>query len=301
VTPSLAGITVIIPTLALAQRRPLLQRCLDSVHAQQGVTVHIVVVVNGRQRDEALLRLLADDPRLELIVSDHSDLPAALRLGRARVETPWFTSIDDDDTLLAGALARRLAAGELHPEAIAVVTNGLRRSVTGDVRHLESFDTIRPDPLQAMLDLNWLLPGSWLCRTSAVPEQVFGEMPRYLECTYLGLRLSLMGPIVFLDEPTVAWSTDTPGSLSKSREYLLGQPDALERLLSLPLPTRIHAGLSAKVASALHGAAALHLQEGRWRAAWRSHCRCLQTRTGWRYGAFTLRLLTGSRAPPAKR
>lgn len=300
-TQASAEITVIIPTLALAQRRLLLQACLDSVHAQHGVTTRIVVVVNGRDRDAALLRSLTDDNRLEVIVTDHADLPAALRLGRTRVATPWFTAIDDDDTLLPGALALRKAAIEAHPDAIAVVTNGLRRGTSGDDLHLTDFAAIRRDPLQGMLDFNWLLPGSWLCRTSAVPEQVFSEMPRYLECTYLGLRLALLGRLIFLDEPTVAWSTDTPGSLSKSTLYLLGQADALERLCHLPLPARIRAGLSTKLAAAFNSAAALHLREGRRRAAWRNHLRCLRTSSGWRYGLFTLHLLAGPRAPLAQR
>lgn len=292
-TPPPAEISVIIPTLARPQRRALLRACLDSVHEQHGVAKRIIVVVNGGERDEALVQSLREDARLQVLVADQANLPGALRLGRSHVESPWFTAIDDDDTLLPGALALRRAALEANPDAIAVVTNGLLRGAAGDARHLASFDTVRQDPLQSMLDLNWLLPGSWLCRTGAVTEDVFIDMPQYLECTYLGLRLALIGQVVFLDEPTVAWSIDTPGSLSKSTAYALGQVDALERLMQMPvtLPARIRAGLNAKLASACHSAAALHLREGRPRAAWRSHLRCLRTGSGWRYGLFTLRLL----------
>jgi hypothetical protein len=284
------AVTVIVPTLARTQRAALLKRAVASVLEQQGVDALPLIVVNGAEYDRSLVATLKEDARVNVIDVAQADLPGALRTGRSYVTTPWFTALDDDDVLLPGALSVRLRALKARSDCAAVVTNGLRRDAGGDTLHMSSFDAIRHDPLRALVKLNWLLPGAWLGRTSAFEDEVFATMPRYLECTYLAVRLATTHRTCFLDEPTIAWSTDTPQSASKSREYAIGAEAALERILALDLPPDVRQAFRGKLADAQHSVVRLYMAEGAWRAAWEQHLRSLRGPRFWRFLTLTPRL-----------
>ena len=283
-------VTVIIPTLATANRAELLKRAIDSVQAQRGVRATALVVVNGDVRDTQLLAAIRQDTRIRIVTTGLADLPGALRLGRAHVETPFFTALDDDDVLVPTALQVRRAALAERADCVAVVTNGWRRDARGDAPHMDSFEGVRRDPLRSLLEYNWLLPGAWLARTDAFRDEVFAGMPRYLECTYLAVRFATTHRTCFLDEPTVAWSADTPHSVSKSREYVLGLESALQRILELDFPADVRRGFRRKLAWAQHCAARLLLAEGRSQAAWGTHLRSLRGPDSWRFLSLTPRL-----------
>jgi glycosyltransferase involved in cell wall biosynthesis len=285
------AITVIIPTLALAERSALIDRAIESVHAQREVRAIPLVVVNGHRHDEQVLDALKRDKRIRMLIAESADLPGALRLGRANVETQWVGTLDDDDLLLPDALSTRLLALRAHPGCVAVVTNGLRRDVTGDSLHLPDFSAVRRNPLRSLLISNWLLPGSWLGQTSAFDDEVFRRMPRYLECTYLAMRMATTHQTCFLDQPTMVWSAGTPHSLSRSREYELGMEVALSRILELDLPADVRYGFRLKLAAARNAAASLHLKEGNRRAAWQNHLRALRGPASWRFLGLTSRLI----------
>lgn len=264
--------------------------------AQEGVRPTPIVVVNGSRRDGPLVASLEQDRGIRVLSNEEESIPAALGLGRSQVDTPWFAELDDDDVLLPGALLARVRALEERADCAAVVTNGLRRDASGDTLNVADFAAVRRDPLRSMVKFNWLLPGSWLCRTSAVDGEVFRNMPPYLECTYLGIRLATTHRTCFLDEPTVVWCADTPGAASKSREYVIGAEAAINRILELQLPPDVRDSYRRKLANARNGAARLLLREGDGREAWRSHLRSLRDPAGWRYWRFTLRLMVGARS-----
>ena len=278
-----------MPTRALRERGELLRRALDSVLAQQeeGFQVVPLVIVNGPAADPALTRELRADPRVRVATLDQPDLPAALRAGRDQVDTPYFAELDDDDLLLPGALAARVEALEERPGCHAVVTNGFRRDSAGDTLNTPDAAMVQQEPIRALLKGNWLLPGSWLCRTDAVGPELFQGMPKYLECTWLALKLASGYPMRFLERPTVVWHVDTPLSVSQSRDYLLGQAAALGRILELDLPNEVRASYRGRVAYACHAAACLLLKEGCVKQAWGWHLRSLKEPGGWRYVPLT--------------
>jgi glycosyltransferase involved in cell wall biosynthesis len=285
------AVTVIIPTLALARRAQLLRRAVESVHAQQGVRAVPLVVLNGGAQDAQLVEHLRQDKRVRVVATAAADLPGAFSVGRAHVDTPFFAALDDDDVLLPGGLHVRATALVGRPDCVAAVSNGWRRDARGDTLHVQCFDPIRDDPLRSILRFNWLLPGAWLGRTEAFKEEVFERMPRYLELTYLGVRLATTHRTCFIDEPTVAWSADTPWSESKSREYVFGQELALLRILELDLPADVLRGFRRKLAWARHSAALLHLEVGDSRQAWKAHLRSLRSRHALNFLRLTPRLL----------
>lgn len=293
------SVTVIFPTLARRDRGPSLRRAIASVLAQEGVRAVPLVVINGSEKDPELVRELTADPRLRVTLVEDRDLPGALRAGRELVDTPWFSRLDDDDLMLPGALALRVAALETRPGLDAVVTNGYRRSATGDTLHVTDSAAVQRDPLSALLRGNWLLPGSWLCRTDAIGPEIFRDAPHWLECTYLAVKLASGGRMIFLEQPTVAWHTDVPGSESKSLGWSLGEADSLARILELDLPEPFRDGIRRKIAVACHSAAGRLLATGNPRDAWRWHLRSLRERGGWRYLVYSRRVLAAlwSRKP----
>jgi glycosyltransferase involved in cell wall biosynthesis len=283
-----------MPTRCRRERRALLVRALQSVLGQDGVRAIPLLVINGPDRDPAVTRELRSDHRLRVTTLDDASLPAALLTGRGMVDTPWFAELDDDDLLLPGALSRRVQALESGPEYDAVVTNGVKRAATGDTLNIPDTSVVLGDPLRALSHQNWLLPGSYLCRTDTVGPELFEGMPRYLECTYLAIRLATDYRLQFLDCPTVVWHTNTPRSESKSREYVLGQVAAIRQLLELGLPSDVRAQLRRRVSNASHDIARLHLREKNLGEAWRWHLRSLRQAGGWRHIGLARRLVTAA-------
>jgi glycosyltransferase involved in cell wall biosynthesis len=287
-----ATISVLIPTLARRERVPYLRRAIDSVLHQQGVRAVPLLVVNGAQRDVALVSALRADRRIRTLERAESGLPEALRAGRRAVEAPWFATLDDDDELLPGGLAIRHRALLERDTCDVVVTNGYRRCDAGNVLHVQAGAEVEADPLRALLRANWLLPGSWLARTDRVGADLFDGMPRYLECTFLAARFATAHRMLWLDAPTVAYTEDSPLAESNSREYLLGQADALRSLLALELPGDVRQALRARIVTACHQAADHELHAGRTREAWRWHAATLREAGGWRHIPFMRHLLS---------
>jgi hypothetical protein len=212
------------------------------------------------------------------------------------VETPWFSSLDDDDHLLPEALLTRVRALQESEACDAVVTNGYCRGLAGDVPIVADMALVAANPLRALKDSNWLLPGAWLCRTSETNRGLFHGMPRQLECTYLAIRLVTTQRVRFIDEPTVVWQTDSPGSASKTRSYTVGQPAALRRILELDLPPDVRRCFQARLGAACHASSVLMLESGMTLSAWKQHVLALFERDGWRYLPFTRRLIARSLA-----
>jgi len=285
------AVTIIIPTLGLRERAASLQAAIASALAQDGVCPIVIVVLNGTDRDPDIERGLREDRRVTLLVRESRGLPAALAAGRAMVRTPWFTALDDDDFLLPGALQLRVRALEERPDCAAVITNGYRRNGGGDELHVKADNGVHEDPLRAMLTGNWFLPGSWLCRTEFVGVNVFEEMPSFLECTYLALRIAAEHPVLWRDTPTVVYSVGSPAAESLSRAYVLGQVDGLRRIIELDLPHDVRRAMRSRIAGAYHAAADHERMAGALRAAWRWHLASLLQPSGRRYLPFTRYLL----------
>ena len=290
----LHDISVIMPTRGLAQRAGLLRRALHSVLTQHGVRVTPIVVVNGPDHDPALVREIRGDPRVRVAVLETANLPAALRAGREMVDTPWFAELDDDDILLADALATRVQALCDRPDVDAAISNGLRRSAAGDVLSIRDVQNVDADPLRALVfgRSYWLLPGSWLCRTDTVGAEFFHHMPPFRECTYLAIRLASTRRLTFLQRPSVVWHADTPESESKSHPYAIAGAPAMRRILELDLPSDVRAALRNMFSRECHANAELYLRQGRLKNAWRWHLRSLRQPGGWRRLPYTRHLVS---------
>jgi glycosyltransferase involved in cell wall biosynthesis len=284
-------ISVIIPTLARGDRAAKLRRAIESVVSQEGVRAVPLVVVNGSVRDPEIVRELRANPDIRLLEIDESGIPSAFHAAFAILDTPYCSGLDDDDLLLPGALALRIGALAGRPDMDAVVTNGYRNDGTREALHVNNPEQVQSDPLRALLSANWLLPGSWLARTDRLSEDVFRDMPRYLECTYLAVRLASAGRMLFLNHPTVVWHTNDPSSVSKSWEFQMGELSGLRRLLTLEIPPYLKSGIRRKIAGVCHSMANRYRRKGQRGEAWRWHLRSLKEPGGWRYLPFSRHLL----------
>jgi glycosyltransferase involved in cell wall biosynthesis len=283
-------ISVLVCTLARKRRAKLLQRALASIlEGQQGLGLP-VLVVNGTAFDEDLLRRLEARTDIKVIYRAKPSLSAALRAGRKQIETPYFATLDDDDELLPGALAKRLAALTADPKADLVVTNGYYDDGRMPT-HLDYPNLARlgRDPLRSVLEKSWLQSINALYRTDRVTARDFEGMPDYLEWTWLALKLAPRHRIVFLDEPTYRLNRHEPDSLSLSHHF--GLPPAIRAILALNLPTDVRREFRHRLSASLHEVSDRARRCGDYGLAWRSHVASLRVQPSLRWLFYTRRLL----------
>ena len=171
----------------------LLRRAVDSVLAQQGVDVRVVVVDDG-SRDGAPQRL-RQDPRLTVVPSRGRGIADALNTGFATGSAPFVARQDADDVSLPGRLARQVAHLEAHP-GIGLVGTGFevlvgRRTVA----------VMAPGPA-GMLKRNPLCAGSVVVRR-AVHAAAGGYRRQFaLSSDYdMWLRYAELSGVSVLPEP----------------------------------------------------------------------------------------------------
>jgi glycosyltransferase involved in cell wall biosynthesis len=284
-------ISVIIPTTAKELRGPFLVAALDSLFAQSAHRAVPIVVVNGTSYVPDLLRALQSDKRLRVIYREEPGEMAALAAGRRIVDTEYFGVLDDDDLYLPNALAVRVAALQETPAAAAVITNGHRRTAAGESLLLENFGQISADPLTQLMRQNWMTPPGALFRTASVGAEIFAEAPTMLEYTYFGLRLASTGTLRFVDVPTFIKQDLLADAITRTNEYVMLQPRALEYMMTLALPRGVQRRLGQKLAASHHHVSALELSQGHLGPAWRAHLKSLRSLYGLRYLSYTRHLL----------
>ena len=234
---------------------------------------------------------LARRTDIRFIHANSTTLPQALRVGRDAVDTPFFSELDDDDELLPGALSARLEALRADENVAAVISNAVLRSSHGKRESVPDREAVESDPLRALLTINWMVPGSALFRTDVVTSDYFSRMPPYLEWTYLGLRLALAHRLSFLSEPSAVHWNGLPFSINDSSECRNQRPNAVDRLLELPLPADVRRTLKMKQAAYYHEIADASVTAGARGSAWRAHLKSLFSPSGAKYLPFTRHLI----------
>jgi len=284
-------VSVIVPTEAHVSRAASLVRAIDSILTQRNVQATPIVVVNGLRRDPQIVLHLMNRRGIRMLYLPEGSLPTALRVGRALVDTPCFSVLDDDDELLPDALYLRVRALNEDKRAGAIVTNGFVDVGGSRTLNIDEFTGFEANPLAAFVRRHWLPPCAGLFRTEAVGPGFFERIPAYLEWTYLAVCIALHCRIRFVPRPTFVYHADTPRSLSKSRSYILAQPAGLLRVLELDLPADIRAHFETRLTKAHHEISVMELGEGRRREAWRWHVKSLVGRRGWQHALYTRRLI----------
>ncbi len=286
-----SNISIIIPTIATADRATSLWRAIRSVTDNQEVPAIPIVVANGDRYDPALLEALKEDDGIRYFYLQKGNLPLALRHGAENIDTEYFGFLDDDDEYTPNALKLRLEPFERDGTVDAVISNGYRQSASANELCLPDLGEIVRDPLKALLTANWLASCGGLYRTKRFNMDWLDPEARYLEWTYFAFRLALESKIEFISDPTFVIHA-TPGSLSESDEYVEAHPFILGRILELNLPANIRKGLKSKLAASLHDTAEHYRQQGAIRKAWANHIRSILKSDGiLRYSLYTRKLI----------
>jgi glycosyltransferase involved in cell wall biosynthesis len=290
----LPPIDVVIATMCEKKRADLLVRAIDHIVAQEGVKARPIVVCNGNRFDAGLVGQLRARSDILFIQLEAPGVFQARRTGFEAVTSAFFAIHDDDDFLLPGALARRLAAIRGDDKADWVVTDGTFVWPDHEVPYIPSIENVRRDPFGTLLDHCWLCSAGNLFRTSAIKPDLFDSVPS-MEITYIAFRLLAEGRMpVLLDAPTFRYFF-YPDSLSKKDHYNLAAAQALRVMMDLPVPGWVRRGLGRKYRQAMHDVADNHIVHGRWREAWAAHLRSMAGLPElFRYFPFTRKLLAAS-------
>jgi glycosyltransferase involved in cell wall biosynthesis len=293
---SKSAVSVIIPTLASAERADLLARAIRSALTDQGGAIVPIVVVNGNRHAPEVLAALKSRGDIRYHYREQGNAAAARLAGRKMVDTEFFATLDDDDEFLPMACATRLHYLRSDPTVDVVITNGFRRHGDIEVLDYPAFASFSEDPLGHLMETCWLQPAGGLYRTETVTPDIF-DAPHSMEWTYLAMTLAMHRKLCFVDVPTYRMHRDTPGSLSAALHWQRAAPETLRRMLALDPPPRIRRRLRQKYVTALHALTSIAWDEGDWRGAWRAHAASLGSIYGLRYLPFTRKLLGFDRAP----
>jgi len=289
-----AKVTVIIPTLCETSRKDGLLAAIDSIREQQDVQADILVVVNGKRFDPALMNELKARPDIQVKYQEEGSLPKALARGRSEVKTDYFCFLDDDDRLLPHSIALRLNTLEQNQNIDLAVTNGYNLYQQRQEIRVKHGNSINESPLMAMVKGNWLASCGGLFRTSTVSSTYFENLIKYYEWTLIGFRICLERKVAFIDQPTFVIN-DTPNSLSKSSEFVLSDEKVIELMLQYDIPNEIRKALKQKLTGTLHSISDHLRMSGQIKRAWHYHIKTLLSPGGFIYLPYTRRLLFPAR------
>jgi GT2 family glycosyltransferase len=197
-----------------------LERCLDSLLAQLGVVVEIVVVDNGSSEEE--LRAVSRRPGVRLVpFSGNLGFARAVNEGLARTDSPFVLAVNNDARLAPDYVARlaarlmldrRLAGaqGLVLRDDGAVDTAGLSWNSRGEAVPIASGQSRFPGPTEAV-EIPGVSATAALYRREALGEvsdngAVFDDsFFAYYEDVDLALRLSRAGWRFVLDPEAIAY------------------------------------------------------------------------------------------------
>jgi glycosyltransferase involved in cell wall biosynthesis len=218
----LAGcVTVVIPT---RNRWPLLRRAIQSVLAQEGVDVEIVIVDDGSDEPApASLRALLRGHGEIVHLEPPSGVSRARNAGLARATSRWTAFLDDDDFWAPTKLRKQLHAAVRRDAAFAysgVITLVGRRP-------LDVYLPPQGELIPELLRRNVIPVSSLVARTETLQAlRGFDERLAYLADWDVCIRLAEKGRAAAVFEPLVAYSLH-PDNMA-SRESVEALQNELE-------------------------------------------------------------------------
>lgn len=286
-------VSTIIPTMAATERAPLLRRAIESIRRSSAQPIAIIVVVNGNRSNVGLCDWLRTqvDIRVEFIPTP--SLPNAILRGRELVDSPFFSTLDDDDEYLDGGIDMRLTCmcSEGNPDV--VVTNGYRRWQTADTWCYKTLDGVSDTPLKSLFETTWLNSCNALYRSAAVGPEYFSDFHQYAEWTWLAFKLAMADKqFATLNNPTFIYY-DSPGSLSKSKACGEAYISLFQRMLDQLPPPDVTQLIRRRMSASWHDQSIQALSQGNIWEALQCHLRSLILPGGVRYASYSRRLFPG--------
>ncbi|HEX8784945.1 MAG TPA: glycosyltransferase [Telluria sp.] len=200
------GITasVIIPAYNAAGT---IVRALDSVRAQTGVGVEVIVIddASADRTVEVVKNAIQEGENIRLVrLPKNSGASAARNAGIREARGRYLAFLDADDVWLPGKLARQVAAIEADPDITLVSCNSQMTSVSGTALkegHVNRPPVAGRDAWKTLLVYNFLPTPTILTRTALVRELGgFDEALAVGEDLDLWIKLAIRGKIAVLPE-----------------------------------------------------------------------------------------------------
>jgi glycosyltransferase involved in cell wall biosynthesis len=211
-------VTVVIPAYNAAAT---VVRAIDSVAAQEGVTVEILVIDDGSTDDTAAAvhsRIIDLDNARLLRMQKNGGVSAARNVGIHAARGTYLAFLDADDVWHPGKLAKQLACIAADPDITLVSCNS--RLVTPNGTILKEGHVNRPpvegaDAWKTLLTYNFIPTPTVLTRTALVHAcGGFDEALAVGEDLDLWIRLATLGKVAILPDILVSYY-DTADSLMK--------------------------------------------------------------------------------------
>ncbi len=295
IAASTPDISVIVPTTCEASRREFIERAIESVLSQGGITLELIIVVNGNRFDADLLHRLRQNKNIRVIQLSNGNVSRARFDGVCQARGRLFCFLDDDDEFLENALQIRVERMREMPNTDVVVTNGfIRESNDYPMVSEKMAQQIKDDLPASIFTTNWFASAASTFRKSTIDESMFNFKYKYFEWTFLFFALVARKMTVdYIHVHTYRKYENNPLSVSKSDAYILACPAVLLDLMCLSLSDPLKAGLKRKLCSSLNAVSKLHVRNKNISQAWATHLRCVLC-GGWRYVPYTMILLRAS-------
>lgn len=288
-------VSVIIPTMASTQRASMLKRAIESIRRSSRSPIRIITVVNGRQYDEKLCNWLKSQSDVQFDYLETPSLPSAVLKGRELVTSTFFSTLDDDDEFLEGAIDKRVYLMENSPNIDLVLTNGYRNVNGIDAIVYQRLAEVPANSIQTLMDFNWLNSCNALYRASSFEAKYFIDGHPYAEWTWLAYKLAMDNKkILILNEQTFRIN-DTSGSLSKSQSYQNSYIALFERMLKCAPPYDVAKSIRRKMGAAWHDASNASMNNGDSMEAFKYHLRSLFEPGGFQYLSYSRKFLMPKR------
>jgi len=281
-------VTVIIPTLGKRPQR--IHRAIDSIRRQDRVNPTIIVVINGGVYLPGIAEEISAHAGTQVVVTPVTGVSRARYFGRQLVRTPYFAFLDDDDELLPGALAYRIEVMQATGTDV-VATNGFCQIDNERCIANRQFGAYPKDPLEALINSNWLDPAGGLYRSATVGAEVFSSLPNHLEWTWLAYLLTRSHSVERINVPTYVRHIGRDDQVTASPDYVYSIPLLLRALDGQLAKSQYRTLTRNKLASAYHYASTYALMRGNYTAAWRMHIKSLHQGNGYRFFSYTRHLL----------
>lgn len=211
-------ITVVIPAYNAAAT---VVRAIESVVAQHGVSVEILVVDDGSTDTTAAVVnsciIDLDNARL-LRMPRNGGVSAARNFGIAAARGPYLAFLDADDVWHPGKLVKQLACIAADPDITLVSCNSRLLTPDGTILkegHVNRPPVEGPDAWKTLLTYNFIPTPTVLTRTALVHAcGGFDEALAVGEDLDLWIRLATLGKVAILPDILVSYY-DTANSLMK--------------------------------------------------------------------------------------
>jgi hypothetical protein len=219
-------VSVIIPAYNAAAT---IERALDSVRAQSGVGVEVIVIDDCSADDtiDVVKNAIRPDENIRLLrMPGNGGASAARNAGIREARGRYLAFLDADDVWLPGKLMKQVAAIEADPEVTVVTCNSQMTSVSGvplKEGHVNRPPASGAEAWKTLLVYNFLPTPTILTRTALVRELGgFDEALAVGEDLDLWIKLAVRGKVAVLPEILIKYY-DMNNSLMKRHGSQAGE------------------------------------------------------------------------------